>query len=126
MAPFTLNGLTWRIKIVPPNSQFLLDRTGLIRVATTDPAANRIYLSSSLKGNFKMRVLIHELSHAVMVSYGLLDELHQFVEPEHWIEAEEWVCNFLADYGRKVFSVAYKELGDDAWRIIPREMEKII
>lgn len=126
MTSFTLNGITWRIQIVPPSSHYLTDRTGLIRVATTDPDTNRIYLSNRLCGSFKTRVLLHELGHATMVSYGLLDELHRFVEPEYWIEAEEWVCNFIADYGRKIFSVAYKELGEDAWRVVPMELDKII
>lgn len=126
MTSFTLNGITWRIQIVPPSSHYLTDRTGLIRVATTDPDTNRIYLSNRLRGNFKIRVLLHELGHATMVSYGLLDELHHFIEPEYWIEAEEWVCNFIADYGRKIFSVAYKELGEDAWRVVPMELDKII
>lgn len=126
MTSFTLNGITWRIQIVPPLSHYLTDRTGLLRVATTDPDTNRIYLSNRLRGSFKTRVLLHELGHATMVSYGLLDELHRFVEPEYWIEAEEWVCNFIADYGRKIFSVAYKELGEDAWRVVPMELDKII
>lgn len=126
MTPFTLNGITWRVENVSPNSHYLTDRTGLTRVATTDPDTNRIYLSNQLIGEFKIRVLLHELGHAAMISYGLIDELHQFVEPEYWIEAEEWVCNFIADYGRQIFSAAYKELGDNAWLIIPNELEELI
>lgn len=125
-SPFTLNGITWRVQIVSPHSHFLTDRTGLTRVATTDPETNRIYLSNQLSGDFKMRVLLHELGHATMVSYGLLDELHQFVEPEYWIEAEEWICNLIADYGREIFSVAYNELGENAIYLVPRELDKII
>lgn len=126
MTPFTLNGITWRIEMVPPSSNYLTDRTGLTRVATTDPDVNRIYLSNQLAGEFKIRVLLHELAHAAMVSYGLIEEIHEFVEPYYWVEAEEWVCNFLADYGRQIFSVAYKVLGDDAWLIIPNELERFI
>lgn len=125
-APFTLNGIIWGVKIVSPTSHYLTDRTGLTRVATTDPDVHCIYLSSTLSGSFKTKVLLHELGHAVMVSYGLVDELHQFVEPYYWVEAEEWVCNFISDYGEQIFYQAYNILGDDAWNIIPSELAKII
>ena len=37
-----------------------------------------------------------------MTSFGLIEELHRLVKPEYWIEAEEWVCNLLADYAEVV------------------------
>lgn len=40
--------------------------------------------------------------------------------------AEEWVCNFIADYGAKIFSIAYSVLGNDAWMFIPYELDKVI
>lgn len=41
-----------------------------------------------------------------MFSYGLLEAVHSVVDPENWIEAEEWICNFLADYGDEIFDDA--------------------
>lgn len=72
------------------------------------------------------RVLLHELAHAVMVSYGLLDDIHGLVRPEHWVEAEEWVCNFMANYATVIFNAAYEILGTDAWMAVPYELEKMI
>lgn len=73
-----------------------------------------------------MKILIHELGHCALVSYSLLDDIHKVVKPEYWIWAEEWVCNFIADYGTKIFSIAYSVLGNDAWMFIPYELDRVI
>lgn len=117
---------TWHVAFVDPSSGWLVDRTGNLTVATTDPHTRCIYLSTDLSGDFLNRVLIHELGHCVMISYDLLDDIHRMVYPEYWIEAEEWVCNFIADYGLKIFSEAYRILGDDAWLVVPYELEKMV
>lgn len=39
-----------------------------------------------------------------MFSFDLLRDIHRMVHPEYWLEAEEWVCNFIADYGLLIFS----------------------
>lgn len=123
---FWMNGVLWRVIFVSSTSSYLVDRTGSLRVATTDPNTRTVYLSNLLSGEFLVTVLLHELGHVVMISYDLLDEIHNAVQPEKWLEAEEWICNFIADYGRKIFAVAYKVLGDDAWRIIPYELERLV
>lgn len=48
------------------------------------------------------------------------------VRPEYWIEAEEWVCNFIADYGMTIFESLYWVLGDDALRYLPYELSRLI
>lgn len=103
---FVMNGYFWHVWAVDPRSDLLVDRTGSRRVATTDINTLCIYLSSELKAGFLRTVLIHELGHAAMVSYGLLEAIHDFVHPDKWIEAEEWVCNFVADYGDDIFDIA--------------------
>lgn len=105
---FVMNGYFWRVSFVAMNSSYLIDRTGSRRVATTDPDTLCIYLSDELKGanSFLRTVLVHELGHAAMFSYGLLPAIHSFVKPDQWIEAEEWVCNFIADYGDGIFNIA--------------------
>ena len=91
---------------IDPYDDELIDRTGSLRVATTDPRTHTIYLSRSLQGDFLKTVFLHELGHAIMISYGLLEELHRMVIPKYWIECEEWICNFLADYGPIIFQLA--------------------
>lgn len=114
-ASFVLNGYFWRVRFVHPLSPRLRDRTGHQTVATTDPSSHIVCISEQLSGDFLNRVLIHELGHAAMISFGLLDDIHRMVRPECWIEAEEWVCNFIADYGVRIYAAAYDVLGDDAW-----------
>lgn len=123
---FTLNGDHWNVRFVNPNSHMLMDRTGVQTVATTDPRTKTVYLSSRLHGDFLNRVLVHELGHCAMVSFHLLDDIHQMVKPEYWIDAEEWICNFIADYGLRIFSAAYHILGDAAWLYVPQEIERFV
>lgn len=121
-----MNGYLWRVRFVHPSSDQLVDRTGKLRVATTDPETRCIYLSSELTGDFLNRVLIHELGHCVMVSFDLLSDIHRMVKPRYWIEMEEWICNFIADYGLRIFSAAYSVLGKDAWIFVPYELERLV
>lgn len=126
MDSFVLNGILWTIYIVPSNSHYLIDRTGNLTVATTDPKTLSIYISDRLSGEFLNRVLIHELGHCVLFSYGLLDYIHSMVMPKFWVEVEEMFCNFIADYGYQIFKTAYNILGNEAIRIVPYELERIV
>ena len=83
-----------------------------------------IYLSDRLRGELLNKVFIHELGHATLFSAGLIADIHRMVRKKYWIEAEEWVCNFIADYGREIFGAAYAVLGDQAIYIIPQQIEK--
>ena len=125
MNTFSMNGHIWRISFVEPNSPMLVDRTNHLTVATTDPKNLQVYLSSDLHGDFLIKVLLHELGHCALFSFNLLDDIHRMVIPEYWIEAEEWACNFIADYGFKIFSIAYSFAGMDAWKYIPQEFDRL-
>lgn len=126
MNQFTMNGYLWQIVFVDPYDPMLVDRTGVLTVATTDPITLTIYISNEISGEFLTHVLIHELGHCAIFSFDLLYDIHRMVKPKYWVEAEEWVCNFIADYGAKIFSIAYSVLGDDAWIFIPYELERLI
>jgi len=126
MSHFVLNGHLWRVIFVEPYSQALIDKTRQYRLGVTNPKTNTIFLAANLKGALLARVLLHELSHCVMVSYGLVDDIHGMVVPERWMEAEEWVCNFMANYATLIFNTAYDILGDNAWMAVPYELEKMI
>ncbi len=123
---FVLNDQHWRVQIVTSDSPMLIDRTGKMTVATTDPKTFTVYLSDQLHGAFLVKVLLHELGHCVMVSYNLLDDIYRVVDPEYWAEAEEWICNLIADHGFRIFSTAYRLVGDKAWEYLPKELEKFI
>lgn len=126
MKRFVMNGVLWRIRFAHPASPMLIDRTGESRLATTDPNQRTIFLSDELQGELLTTVLIHELGHCALFSFGLIDDIHRVVDRRFWVEAEEWVCNFIADYGRSIFLIASSFLGADALRILPSEIEKLI
>lgn len=123
---FVMNGYEWHILRVDPNDPRLVDRTRNVRLATTDPNDLCVYLSNELSGEMLTRVLIHELGHCAIFSYGLEREIHRFVKRRYWVEAEESICNFLADYGRIIFNRVAEVLGEDAWRVIPIEFDRLI
>lgn len=126
MKSFYMNGYLWHVKYTNPFDDKLVDRTQKLRVATTDPYDLCVYLSQELEGDFLNKVLIHELGHCTMFSFGLLYDIHRMVKPEYWIDAEEWICNFIADYGTYIFNIACNMLGKDILEIIPYEMERFM
>lgn len=126
MRSFKMNGIRWHVKFVDPSSSYLIDRTGRATVATTDPSTHCIYLSRLLDGDFLNHVFVHELGHCVMFSYNLIDDIHRVVDPQYWIDAEEWVCNFVADYGREILENLKDILGDNALDSLPKYLERLV
>lgn len=123
---FYMNGYLWKFRFISPNDERLVDRTETLRVATTDPEDLCVYLSSELHGDFLMTVVIHELSHCALYSFHLIDTIHKYTKREHWIDMEEFICNFLADYGLQIFKIGYQNVGYRAWEYIPNAFEKLI
>lgn len=110
MYEFVMNGYLWHILFVPSYSDELIDRNGNRTLACTDPDTKLIFVDKSITGKMYERVITHELAHCAIVSFNLLDDIHRFVKKEYWVYAEEWVCNFLADYGpiiQEIESVLY-------------------
>ena len=123
---FYMNGLHWNVRWTNPTDPILVDRTNVLTVAVTDPDTMTIYLSNELHGEFLNRVLIHELGHCVMYSYGLIDEIHRMCRRKWWIDMEEFCANLLANYGNQVFGLTYSILGDEAIHIVPYELERLV
>ena len=116
-----MNGYLWRVCYVNPNDPMLVDRSGTLTVATTDPSTLCVYISNAIQGAFLYRVVIHELGHCAIYSFGLADDIQRMTYPEYWIEIEEWICNFIADYGQAIF-----DAGSSIFDDIPREIERLI
>lgn len=123
---FFMNGILWRIRFVNPNSDILIDRTLLKTVAVTDPDTMTIYLSNKLRGEFLTRVVLHELSHAMMVSYGYLDIIHKYCKKRYWIDMEELIANLISQQAKEIFERAYDIVGDEAIRFVPYELERLV
>lgn len=123
---FTMNGIYWKVISVHPMSNQLVDRTGTRTVAVTDWLSKTIYVSCNISGEFKKRVIAHEMGHAVCFSYNLLSEIHECCYPSKRIQMEEFICNFVADYGEMIFQITYRLLGDMALEILPYHLEQMV
>lgn len=122
-----MNGIPWSIRYVDPWDPVLVDRTGTATVATTDPGSLTVYVSDDLGGPFLERVVLHELGHCALFSYGLVDQLHDMTYPDRWVDAEEWACNLIADYGMRIFEAAGSLIGaGGALTVVPREIERLV
>ena len=106
MHRFDMNGIHWVLEYVNPYNPFLIDRTGRLTLGTTNPITKRVYVSNGLRGFMLRKVVMHELAHCALVSYNLLDDLQRMVKPECLLEAEESLCNFIADYGLKIVRIS--------------------
>lgn len=123
---FVMNGDLWKVRFTSPQNPVLVDRTHTLTVAVTDPETMTIYLADNLYGGFLQKVLIHELSHAVMYSYDLVSEIHRMCKKKYWIPMEEFCANLIANYGSEVFGIAYSVLGNQAIHIVPYHLERMI
>lgn len=123
---FYMNGLHWNVRWTKSTDLILVDRTGSLTVAVTDPDTMTIYLSNKLRGEFLTRVVLHELSHAMMYSYHYLDEIHRYCKKRYWIEMEELIANLISQQAKEIFERAYDIVGDEAIRFVPYELERLV
>ena len=122
---FAVNGDEWHVERVAWDDPVLVDRTGHLCIGVTDPKTMTVYLADWLEGSLLARVLIHEMAHATMWSNGLIADLGKMVKPEKRVQAEEWICNFMADYGMKIYNDAAKVLTGKAIDCIPSVMASL-
>ena len=123
---FYMNGLRWRVRFTYPADPVLVDRTGTLTIGVTDPQSMTIYLSNKLRGEFLTKVVLHELSHAMMYSYHYLDEIHRYCKKRHWVDMEELIANLIANQAKEIFQRAYDIVGDEAIRFVPYMLEQFV
>lgn len=111
MRPFTVNGEVWRVVRVRPGDPRLTDRTGIERLATCDPDDRSVYLSDAIPPPLLDRILLHEVAHAVTISYGLLGPLRAVVPQDLWVFVEEWACQLVENFGVEAAAAASESLG---------------
>lgn len=98
---FTINSTIWQVQYKNSNSDELRRSDGTISLGVTDRNTHTIYLSNALRGYIQRKVLIHEVCHAICMSYDVYLP----------IEQEEILCDFVATYGDEVFSIVDMILG---------------
>lgn len=111
MKPVLVNGELWQVNRVSPGDPILVDRTGVERIATTDPVSRSINISNEAIPPMLDRVLLHEVAHAITVSYGLLPSLRMQLPPDLWVLVEEWAVELLEKYSIEAIIATSESLG---------------
>lgn len=55
-----------------------------------------------------------------------MSDIHKMVRKEYWLEAEEWLCNYLTDYGIYIFEALFEVLGPSALNAIPKQFDILL
>lgn len=111
MRPFIINGELWGVARVPADSPLLIDRTDTRRLAVTDPTTRMVYLRADLKPPLLDRVLLHEVAHAVTVSWGLLPQVRLDTLRGDVVGVEEWAAQLVENHALEAVQAARTSLG---------------
>ena len=111
MYPFVINGDVWRVARVPAGDPSLIDRTGGAKLAVTDSLDRMIYVRDDLMPPLLDRVMLHEVAHAVTVSWGLLPEVRSGVVRGDIIDVEEWAAQLFENHAMEAVQAARRALG---------------
>ena len=84
-----INGVSWRILLVPPTSSTLARSDGSLASGVCDNDTKYIYINENLNSSLMKRVLCNEITHAAMFSY----------ETDLPVEQEELLADLIATYG---------------------------
>lgn len=112
MQPLIIRGNVWRVTRVSPGDPFLIDRTGVPRIATTDVRDKVIRISETVAPPLLDKVMLHEAAHAVMEETGVSDLLMHATD-EVRIASEELLAWFLETYAIEIIDAVRISLGRD-------------
>lgn len=85
-----INGVVWNIELVSPYHTKLIRRNGSRSVGVCDKKTKTIYIRQGMTQDFTERVLIHEIFHAIVFSYGIKMDL----------DTEERLANQIEEIGK--------------------------
>ena len=111
MHPFTINGDVWRVVRVPAGDPRLIDRTDSLKLATTDEGSMTICVRDDIKPPLLDRVVLHEVAHAITISWGLLPQLRSDTLRGDIIGVEEWSAQLVENYALEAVEAARTALG---------------
>lgn len=90
-----INGVSWRILLVPPTSSILARSDGSLAFGACDNDTKCIYINKNLDSSLMKRVLCHEITHAAMFSY----------KTDLTVEQEELLADLIATYGQEIIFI---------------------
>lgn len=111
MRSFVANGDAWRVVRVPVGDPRLVDRTGSPRLATTDPRSHVICISEAVRPPLLDRVVLHEVAHAVTMSWGLLPTMRSEALRGDLTGLEEWAAQLVENHSIEALEAARTVLG---------------
>ena len=92
---YQINRKTWYIRLVRSDSPMLMRSDKSYTVGMCDTKTQTVYISNLLQGKFLRKVLIHEVCHSAMSSYGI----------DMSVEQEELFCDLVATYGDEIIGI---------------------
>ena len=98
MIVFIINGIGWRVRIVPPTYPTLLTANNTFTLGCCDNNTKTIYIADGLDEVKFKKVLGHEIIHAAMFSYSVSLTLDQ----------EELLADIFSTYGDEIVAVTNK------------------
>lgn len=103
--------MLWRVVRVMPGDPLLIDRTGTLTIATTDPVSRIIRISRSVMPPMFDQVLLHKVAHAMMKEAGVNELLSQVPDERKRIFMEELLAWFLENHAIEVIDAVSTSLG---------------
>lgn len=111
MDTVVINGEAWRVVRAPAGDPRLVDGGGTERLGTTDPVTRTITLNLSLRPPLLDRVVLHEVAHAITMSWGMLPDLRKAVSTREQTAAEEWGAQLVENHAIEAIIATNSILG---------------
>lgn len=99
MLNFEVNGLDWTVVFVPWNDPNLYRDNDTLTVGMCDSKARMVYISDYIEGEFLRKVILHELVHVFVFSFGL---------NKIKLDCEERMADLIATHGADILATAEK------------------
>lgn len=114
MRSFVTNGETWRVVRVPAGDPRLIDRTGEPRLATTNPRNRLISVQVGIEPPLLDKVILHEIAHAITMSWKLLPRMRSEAMRGDMTGLEEWAAQLVENHAIEAIQAAREVLGRPA------------
>lgn len=111
MRPFVVNGELWGVIRVAAGDPRLIDRTDTPRLAVTDASDRMVYIREDLRPPLLDKVVLHEVAHAITVSWGLLPKVRHDTLGGDIIGVEEWSAQLVENHAIEAVRAATEALG---------------
>ena len=99
---------------MPAGDPSLVDRTDTPRIATTNPVTHVISISETVVPPLLDKVLLHEIAHAITLSWGLLPGLRHKALRGDLTGLEEWSAQLIENHAIEAVEAATIVLGRPA------------